>query len=142
MTRGYSLPELAVTLALIGALMAAALPRMARFRDRIAVDSAAREVTTILSVGRHAAVLQSTRARAVLRPDSLRVERWTGETWERLLERVGPVSEGVTMEVSNPTVVFGPTGMGWGAANTRVTLRRGSQVETITVSRLGRVKRW
>jgi hypothetical protein len=44
--------------------------------------------------------------------------------------------------VSNPLVVFGPTGMGWGVSNTRITLQRGSQVETITVSRVGRVKRW
>jgi hypothetical protein len=48
----------------------------------------------------------------------------------------------VQLDVSNPVVVFDATGMGWGGSNTTAVLRRGSQVETITISRVGRVKRW
>jgi len=44
--------------------------------------------------------------------------------------------------VSNPVVVFDAIGIGWGASNTTVVLRRGTRVEKITLSRIGRVKRW
>ena len=44
--------------------------------------------------------------------------------------------------MSNPEVVFGPTGLTWGVSNTKVVLRRGTQVEVLTVSSVGRVKRW
>jgi hypothetical protein len=47
----------------------------------------------------------------------------------------------VSLQVSNPVVAFSPIGVGWGASNTTITLRRGSQVETITTSRVGRVRR-
>jgi len=48
----------------------------------------------------------------------------------------------VALEVSNPVVVFDPIGLAWGLSNTKVVLRRGVRSETITLSRLGRVKRW
>jgi hypothetical protein len=48
----------------------------------------------------------------------------------------------VALEVSNPVVVFEPIGLAWGLSNTTVVLRRGTHVATITISRLGRVKRW
>jgi hypothetical protein len=47
----------------------------------------------------------------------------------------------VTLAVSNPAVVFDPIGLAWGISNTTIELRRGGKVATITVSRVGRVKR-
>jgi hypothetical protein len=61
--------------------------------------------------------------------------------WEPYARWPGPAAAGVALRVTNPEIVFGPLGLGWGLANTRVELRRGSQIETITTSRLGRVKR-
>lgn len=142
MTKGFSLAELCVTLVIIGLLSAFGLPRLAGMLDWIATDHAAREVTTALAVGRHGAVLQATRARVTISGDTLRIDRMGPTGWEPWRRRPGPTSVGVALEVSNPVVVFGPTGMGWGVSNTTVVLRRGSQVETITMSRVGRVKRW
>jgi prepilin-type N-terminal cleavage/methylation domain-containing protein len=146
MTKGFSLVEVAIVLLIIALLTAVGLPRLRPFLDRIATDQAAREITTALAVGRHGAVMQATRARVTIAVDTLRVDRLkvgrgVGE-WEPWWHRPGPADLRVQLEVSNPVVVFGPTGMGWSASNTKVVLRRGSQVETITVSRLGRVKRW
>ena len=145
MARGFSLVELAFVLLIVAVLTAVGLPRLGLFLDRIATDQAAREITTALAVGRHGAVMQATRARVTIAEDSLRIDRLkvgTAAEWEPWWRQPGPADHRVQIEVSNPEVVFGPTGLGWGSANTKVVLRRGSQVETITVSRLGRVKRW
>lgn len=142
MAKGFSLIELAIVLCIIAALAAVGLPRLQPFLDRIATDRAAREVTTALAVARHGAVLQGMRARLTIAADSLRIDRLEPAGWTPWKRWPGPADLAVGIEVSNPVVVFGPTGLGWGASNTTVVLRRGSHVETITVSRLGRVKRW
>ncbi|MEX2155700.1 MAG: hypothetical protein WD773_02540 [Gemmatimonadales bacterium] len=142
MAKGFSLVELAVTVCIAALLVTFWLPRAGRLLDWIATDHAVRDVTTALAVGRHGAVLQSTRARVTIAADTLRIDRLSSTGWEPWWRRPGPASLGVQLTVSNPRVVFGPTGMGWGVSNTTVVLRRGSQVETITMSRVGRVKRW
>src|SRR5437879_9379421 len=101
-----------------------------------------RYVTSALPVGLNGAVLHAIRALVTFATDSIRIDRFAAAGWEPWWRVAGPASHGVALEVSNPVVVFGPTGMGWGASNTKIVLRRGSQVETITVSRVGRVKHW
>jgi hypothetical protein len=81
--------------------------------------------------------MQSTRARIIIDTDTLRIDRLGDEGWEPWWRTPGPASHGVLLEVSNPVVTFGPTGMGWGVSNTKIVLRRGSQAETITLSRVG-----
>lgn len=142
MAKGFSLVEVVIVLLIVAALAAVGLPQVGPFLDRIATDQAAREVTTALAVARHGAVLQGMRARLTIAADSLRIDRLEPADWTPWKRWPGPADLAVGIEVSNPVVVFGPTGMGWGVSNTKVVLRRGSQVETITVSRLGRVKRW
>jgi prepilin-type N-terminal cleavage/methylation domain-containing protein len=142
MAKGFSLVELVFVLCIIAVLVSIGVPKLQPFLDRIAADRAAREVTTALAVARHGAVLQGMRARLTIDPDSLRIDRFERDGWIPWRRWPGPADSRVQLEVSNPVVVFGPTGMGWGVSNTKVVLRRGSQVETITVSRVGRVKRW
>ncbi len=142
MPKGFTLLELMVVSCIAALLTALWLPRAARLMDWLATEHAARDVTTALAVGRHGAVLQATRARVTFNNDTLRVDRFESQGWVPWWRTPGPASHGVDMEVSNPVVVFGPTGIGWGASNTKIVLRRGSQAETITMSRVGRVKRW
>ncbi len=141
MRNGFTLGELIVVIAIMAVLAALIGPRLGPAFDRIATDGAARDVTTALAVARAAAVMQGTRARVRIAPDSLLVDREESAGWQRYARWPGPAAAGVTLSVSNPEIVFGPLGIGWGAANTRVVLRRGSQIATITTSRLGRVKR-
>ena len=142
MRRGFSLAELAVVLAITAVVTAVTLPRLRGLLDWIAVDSAAEQVTTALAVARNAAVAQGSRSRLVIAADTLRIDRWQGDSWRAVLRWLGPLARGITLDVSNDVVVFDPIGLGWGASNTTVVLRRGSRTETITVSRVGRVKRW
>lgn len=139
--RGFTLVELLVVLLILAVAASLSVPRLGSALDRIATDAAARDVTTALATARAAAVLQGTRARLRIAPDSLRVDREGTQGWEPYARWPGPAASGVGLQVSNPEIVFGPLGLGWGLANTRVELRRGSQIETITTSRLGRVRR-
>jgi prepilin-type N-terminal cleavage/methylation domain-containing protein len=142
MSKGFSLLELMIVTCIAALLMAFGLPRAARVMDWLATEHAVRDVTTALAVGRHGAVLEATRARVTFADDTLRIDRFESQGWVPWWRTPGPASRGVTMEVSNPVVIFGPTGMGWGISNTKIVLRRGSQAETITLSRVGRVKLW
>src|SRR5437879_1493901 len=130
------------TLAEVAAATAAPLPRRGWVLYWLARDNEAVRGTTALAVTRHVAIMRGARARLVVASDSLRIDRWDDRTWTPVLRWVGPREAGVRLEVSNPEIAFGPTGIGWGASNTTVVLRRGSRFETITTSRLGRVKRW
>ncbi len=142
MRRGFTLAELAVVLAILAIVTAITLPRLQGLRDWIAVNSAAQDVTTAVAVTRNAAIMQGSRRRLVIARDSLRIDRWAGDSWASLERWPGPDRYGVSLEVSTPVVVFDPIGIPWGASNTKVVLRRGFRSETITLSRLGRVKRW
>ncbi len=148
MRRGYSLAELAVVLAVLGVVTAVTLPRLWGWLDWVAVDRAAVEVSTALAVARSAAVFDGSRSRLLIAADSLRIDRRAGGSggpqtaWQPYARWPGPAQHGVALEVSNPEVVFMPSGIAWGLSNTRVVLRRGPHVATITVSRVGRVKRW
>ena len=145
MNKGFSLLELAFVLSIIAVLSAVGLPRLQPFLDRTATEQATLEVTTALAIARESAIAWSTRARLIIDADTLKVDRLrigTSQEWEPWWRAPGPRDHRVALAVSNPIVVFGPTGLGYAAANTKVVLRRGSHVETITVSRLGRVKRW
>ena len=123
-------------------MTATTLPRLQGLRDWIAVNSAAQDVTTAVAVTRNAAIMQGSRRRLVIAHDSLRIDRWAGDSWASLERWPGPDRYGVSLEVSTPVVVFDPIGIPWGVSNTKVVLRRGVRSETITLSRLGRVKRW
>ncbi|HXF95289.1 MAG TPA: prepilin-type N-terminal cleavage/methylation domain-containing protein [Gemmatimonadales bacterium] len=142
MRRGFSVPELAIALTLMGLVTLFGLPRVRGLLDRIAVEQAAGEVTMTISLARHLAIAWSTRARLTIGEDSLMVDTLGAEGWARWRSLPGPAAQGVRLTVSNPVVVFSSNGLAWGLSNTRVILRRGSHTETITMSRVGRVKRW
>ena len=142
MQRGYTLLELAVVLAIVALVTAVTLPRFDALLDRIAVERAASELTTALAVTRNRAVMRATRARLSIAGDSLRIDEWGDRTWVAATRWPGPDQHRVALTASNPVVIFDPRGLGWGLANTRVVLQRGSQSATITMSRVGRVKRW
>jgi len=139
---GATLLETALALTVAGILLVLVGPRLRHALDGVAADAAAREITTALAVARHAAIRHGRRARLRIASDSLRLEAWDGVSWTPFAAWPGPAARHVALEVSNAVIAYGPNGIGWGTANSTVRLRRGSQIETITTSRIGRVRRW
>src|SRR6266700_2497486 len=106
MRRGFSLAELAAVLAIVAVATAVTLPRLGGLLDWIAVDAAARDVTTALAVARNAAVTRAAPSRLVIAGDTLRIDRWQGDSWGALLRWPGPFARGVALETSNLTIGF------------------------------------
>jgi type II secretory pathway pseudopilin PulG len=141
MARGTTLVELVIALTLAGIVLALAVPRLAGVRDGIAADAAARDVTTAIAVARQAAMFEGRRTRLTVTADSLAVDVLGPSGWVAHTRWPGPASRGVGVATSNAVITFAPTGIAWGASNTGITLTRGSHLETVFVSRLGRVRR-
>ena len=142
MQKGHTILELLVVLAVVGICLAVVTPLATDVLDWIAADGAAHDVTMALAVARQEAVVEGRAARLRIGPDTLVVEVREAGGWVPFRRFAGPATRGVSLEVSNPEVVFSPIGAGWGASNTTVTLGRGRRQERITTSRVGRVKRW
>jgi prepilin-type N-terminal cleavage/methylation domain-containing protein len=141
MTRGYSLIELVTTLTVAGLLLALAVPRWSRFQDRVAVRQASWEVATFYQAARHAAIRRATRVRVELQRDSLRAV-FEGPVDSTFMVWAGPSRRGVGLDATRAVIRLGPTGLGFGAANSTIVLQRGGVAESLTTSRLGRLRRW
>jgi Tfp pilus assembly protein FimT len=138
MRRGATLPELCLTLILLGIVLVIALPRIHGLADSLAVSRAAREIAAAHGRARMAAVLQSrileltVDANALtIRPAGAATPVWSGE---------GPAGNGVTLAGPARTLSFSPVGITLGLSNASFRLTRGNAARTIIVSRLGRVR--
>ena len=135
---GYTLVELLVVVTLIGIALAIAIPRGLRVLDRLSVHAAAGDAAAMLSHARtlalagHAAVAVHVDAATGM----LRVQRGV----EVLLTRNIGQAHGVQLGNTRDSLAFDAWGLGVGAANLSITLRRGAVAETVFVSRLGRVR--
>lgn len=136
---GTSLPELVAVLVLTALLLAVAIPRMRESAERAAVRGAVAEVVAALSAARELAVSRRGGvAVAVDRRDTAIHVIGDGDTL--LSRRLGRVF-GVTIRSSRDSLAYDARGLGLGAANLTFVLLRGMTVDTVVVSRLGRV-RW
>ena len=128
-------------IAIIGLVGTFALPRWSRWSDRFATDRAAREVASFYGSARFAAIQRSTRVRMQFSTDSL-VAIYEGVRDSTFLWWPGPVHLGVVLRASRAVIRVYPNGIGLGAANTKIVVSRGAAAESLTTSRLGRIKRW
>ena len=141
MRRGLTLPELLSVIAIVGVLLSIVAPPLGRALDQAAVREGVERLAALHATTRQLAISRNALARLELDPArrsaTLSVRR-TATAWDT----VGSYPLGsATMTCSNPTIVFGPLGLGYGTSNTRVVFSRGSAADTVTTSRTGRLRR-
>lgn len=136
--RGTTLPELLIALVVAGILAGIGVSGAAHLADTLAARGAARELRAALGTTRHLAVLRATRAALTL--DTARAELAVRLAAETALVRPLGALYGVRLSSSRDSIAYRGDGLGWGAANARLVVRRGAAAETVTVSRLGRVR--
>jgi Tfp pilus assembly protein FimT len=136
--RGATLPELMIVVLLITVLCSLVFPLVHRARDRSAAFSAAVEVRSLLAKARHLAVARRATTAVRFGTDHS-VTVFTGR--DTLVRRDLAGTHGVTLAASRDSIAYGPTGRGYGAANSTIIVRRGQAADTVVVSRLGRVRR-
>lgn len=141
MHRGVTLVEVLMVVTLVGVLSALGAPRVFRVQDRIVVGRAAADAASFYHTARYGAILRARTVRIEFGADTLRAV-YEGMADSTFLLRPGPRRHGVSLAVSRAVIRVGPNGIGYGAANTTLVLRRGEAADTLTTSRLGRLKRW
>jgi Tfp pilus assembly protein FimT len=139
MRPGTTLVEVGIVLALAALVLAMGLPRWRDYLDRAAVAAASNSAAAALDAARHAAARGGilTAVRVDQTRNSLTVSSGSDTL---LLLPLGRVHS-VTLRASRDSITFAPNGFGYGAANTRLIIVRGAAAETLTVSRLGRIRR-
>jgi Tfp pilus assembly protein FimT len=137
MRRGATLPELSLTLILLGLMLVIALPRIHGVADSLAVSRAARAIAAAHTRARMAAVLRSQALELVIEPGALTIRPaaaapiWQGQ---------GPAADEVILAGPPRTLTFSPVGITTGLSNASFRLTRGEAERTVIVSRLGRVR--
>jgi prepilin-type N-terminal cleavage/methylation domain-containing protein len=135
----FTLLEITVVLTVTGVLLALAVPRFSALRDRQAVRSAVDEIGAAFATARAAAVARRAPVAVVLDTAGGAVEvRSSGRT---LFRRSLRAIYGIVLTSNRDSAVYDPRGLGYGVTNLTVVVRRGTLVDTLTMSRLGRV-RW
>jgi Tfp pilus assembly protein FimT len=139
MRRGTTLLEITTLLVILGILASIAFPRFAGYRDRVSVGAGTTSVVAMLATARYAAVRRATLTAIAFDTATATITVFAGgDTIER--RSLGAV-HGVRLTASRDSIAYAPNGMGYGAANTKLVVSRGAAAETLTVSRLGRVRR-
>lgn len=130
--------EVLIVMTIAGTLMAIAIPRGQLMLDRISVHSAAGDVAMTLTSAREFALA----SRSAVAVDfagpggALRVRRGP----DILFTRNIALAHGVELTQTRDSMAYGPLGLGLGAANLSIIVRRRAAVETVFVSRLGRIR--
>ncbi len=135
---GFTLPQLLVTLAVLGLVALLALPRFARYQDALSVRAATLDVTSALARARLTAFQRG--SKAATRFDTATVSLAVVSYGDTIESRPLGALYGVSLAITRDSVTYAANAMGFGASNTRIIVARGLAAETLTVSRLGRVR--
>ncbi len=138
MRRGFTLVEAVAVIVVTGILLAIALPRVGELRDRSSVQGATAEVVGLLASARRSALERGQPVAARFSADQGTAALIAGVD-TLAFRRLGD-EYGVSLDASRDSIAYGATGRGYGAANTRLIISRGSARDTVFVARTGRVR--
>lgn len=136
--RGYTVIELLIAMMIAGVLLSISIPHAQHQLDRVVVQSARADVRAVLSLGRTLAL--AGRARVTVRIDTVTGTLRIQQYGEPVTSRSVAEAHGVRLIATRDSLVYDAHGVGWGAANLSVIVRKRSAAETVFVSRLGRVR--
>lgn len=136
--RGTTLIGQLLGISLLGLLFGITLRGAATLRDQLALRSARATVREALALARDQAIAGG-------RPVAVRFDAREGRLVVHAaadsLHRVSlGATWGVSLATTRESTAYLPSGLGAGAANLSIILRRGGVADTLTVSRLGRVR--
>ena len=135
---GFTIVETTLVIALSSALAAISLSRAWSFIDRIEVRGAVTEIESMFSLARHTAIARGSQVSLEIDgPRSIVSIRAGAET---LRTREIGLAHGVSLSANRTGITYSPIGVGYGAANFSLIVSRRQAVDTIVVSRLGRVR--
>lgn len=138
MRRGTTIIELALSISVISILSAIAYPRVGRLLDGIHVRGTASEIHWLFSAARQHAIIRSERVTVQLDTARGVISLLAGS--DTLRARHLADAHGITLSANRPSFTFSPIGIGYGAGNMTVIIRRNARVDSVFISRLGRVR--
>ncbi len=134
----FTLLEATVVLTIMAILLAVVAPRLAALRDTSAVRGAMAELGGQFAFARQTAIARRVAAAVVIDSAAGVVEVRTGGV--RVSRRQLRAVYGIVLGSNRDSAVYDARGLGFGVTNLTVTVRRGTFVDTLTMSRLGRTK--
>ena len=136
---GFTLLELLLAVTIIGTLTGITIPRTRRLLDAIATRGAAGDAVNMLELARHVAMSRGERVSVDIDSAPARLTMRAGN--DTIKRRDEKAIHGVRFAATRTPVVYSQLGMGFGVSNLTIVVTRGQAAETVTVSRLGRVRR-
>jgi prepilin-type N-terminal cleavage/methylation domain-containing protein len=138
MRHAFTIIELTVTVCIVSILSAIAIPWAGSILDRVQVMSATIEIESLFSAARHIAIARAAHATVDIDTIARSINVSVGSDTVRKRE-IG-TAHGVRLSATRTRMSYSATGTGYGAANLSVVVRRNRAVDTVFVSRLGRVR--
>ncbi len=138
MKRGYTIIDTTITLSLISILSAVAMPRISGMLDAIKVRGAVSDAESLFDAARHLAISHG--SQMVVEIDGGRRSISVRAGADTLRKRDFGEAYGVELTTNRLSMSYSPIGLGYGAANLSLLIRRNAAVDTVVVSRLGRVR--
>ncbi len=138
MRYAFTLIELTVTLCILSILSAIAVPFAGQLLDGIYVRGAVIEIESLFSTARHIAIARAGQTIVEIDTATRTIRVSTGSDTLRKAD-IG-ADHDVRLSASRSRMVYSASGFGYGAANLSVVVRRNSVVDTVFVSRLGRLR--
>ena len=138
MRHASTIIEIAVTICVLSILSAIAIPWAGDVLDKIRVRSAATEIQSVFSAARHIALARAVHATVEVDTAARSITVSVGRDTVR--KRELGIAHDVLLSATRTRMSYSATGVGYGAANLSVVVRRNRAVDTVFVSRLGRVR--
>jgi Tfp pilus assembly protein FimT len=139
MRSAFTIIETTLAICLICILAAIAAPGISRLMDAIEVRESAIEIEALFSSARHLAIARGSQTSVEIDPArGVIAVTLNGDT---LRQREPGKEHRVEITANRASVSYSPIGIGYGAANVTIVVKRNASLDSIVVSRLGRVRR-